>query len=62
MPEVDLESSVPDWLIEYPQALAVLESFGIDYSCGGKSLETACGERGLDPREIVRLVKQARRD
>ena len=60
MQEVDLDSSVPDWLVEYPQALALFESFGIDYSCGGKSLETACVERGLDPQEIVSLIKQAR--
>ena len=60
MQEVDLDSSVPDWLIEYPQALALFQSLGIDYHCGGKSLESACAERGLDPREVIRLVKAER--
>lgn len=60
MHEIDLENSVPDWLIEYPHALALFESLGIDYSCGGKSLESACVERGLDPREVIRLVKAER--
>lgn len=57
MDHVDLQSSVPDWLIEYPHVLPLFESLGIDYSCGGKSLETACFERGLDPRQISKLVK-----
>lgn len=58
MHQVDLESSVPDWLIDYPHALPLFESLGIDYSCGGKSFETACLERGLEPAEIARRVKR----
>jgi hypothetical protein len=39
---VDLDSSVPDWLIEHPGLLALFQELGIDYCCGGKSLRTAC--------------------
>ena len=45
----DLETAVPDWLIEHPETLAVLQGLGIDYCCGGKSLEYACREQGHDP-------------
>jgi iron-sulfur cluster repair protein YtfE (RIC family) len=53
MINVDLDSSVPDWLIEYPRLLTLFESIGIDYCCGGKSLRTACLERGLLPPEVL---------
>lgn len=56
MEQLHLDTSVPDWLIEYPQLLPVFEGLKIDYCCGGKSLEFACRERGLDPmRILVRL-------
>lgn len=48
MDHVDSDSSVPDWVIEYPRLLPLFEKLGIDYSCGGKSLRTACNERDLD--------------
>jgi iron-sulfur cluster repair protein YtfE (RIC family) len=49
---VDLESSVPDWLIEYPELLALFQELGIDYSCGGKSLARACQERHLSVGDV----------
>jgi regulator of cell morphogenesis and NO signaling len=49
----DLDSSLPDWVIECPPALRVFERIGLDYSCGGKSLEFVCRERGLDPTEVL---------
>ncbi|CAN5410922.1 hypothetical protein BH10PLA2_BH10PLA2_03880 [soil metagenome] len=48
----DLDTSVPDWIIEYPKTLGVFQELGIDYFCGGKSMKYACRERGLDA-EIV---------
>jgi len=53
MDVVDLDSSVPDWLIEYPQLLPLFRELGIDYCCGGKSLGTACREQGLDPHHVL---------
>lgn len=52
----DLDTSVPDWLIEYPQLLRMFEKLDIDSSCGGKSLEFACSERSLDPEVILRQI------
>jgi regulator of cell morphogenesis and NO signaling len=53
MDVVDLDSSVPDWLIEHPQLLPLFRELGIDYCCGGKSLDTACREQGLDPQIVL---------
>lgn len=47
------ESSVTDWVIDHPEVLKVFEKFGIDYSCGGKSLEYACREQGHDVRVVM---------
>jgi hypothetical protein len=56
---VDLDSSVPDWLIEHPGLLALFQELGIDYCCGGKSLRTACLEKGLIPQEVLARCGQS---
>lgn len=53
MTECDRETSVPDWLIEHPEILPTIQRLRIDYSCGGKSLEYACDERGLDVNAVL---------
>ncbi|RUL89679.1 DUF542 domain-containing protein [Tautonia sociabilis] len=53
MTSCDLDTSVPDWVIEHPETLAVFRALGIDYCCGGKSLAYACQERGLDERMVL---------
>jgi iron-sulfur cluster repair protein YtfE (RIC family) len=60
MTECGPETSVPDWVIDRPESLRVFEELGIDYSCGGKSLETACRERGLDLREVIKRIEGRR--
>lgn len=49
----DLDSSIPDWIIEYPETYPLFQECGIDSSCGGKSLEYVCRERGLDSRTML---------
>ena len=58
MTECGLETSVPDWLIEHPEILPVLQKLGIGYSCGGKSLEYACEERGLDVNSVPTTFRE----
>jgi regulator of cell morphogenesis and NO signaling len=58
----DLDTSVPDWIIEHPETLVVFRELGIDYSCGGKSLEYACQERRLDARAILDTLQQRIKD
>ena len=55
----NLETSVPDWLIEYPKLLRLFEQLRIDYSCGGKSLEVAALEAGLDPAALLKQLRSA---
>ena len=66
MTDCDLETSVPDWIIEHPETLAVFQALGIDYSCGGKSLEYACREQRLDAKSVLdklqRSIEAARSD
>jgi regulator of cell morphogenesis and NO signaling len=38
----DPEAAVVDWVIDFPESLAVFQEFSIDYCCAGKSLEYAC--------------------
>ena len=53
MTACDLDTSVPDWVIEHPETLAVFEELGIDCSFGGKSLAYACRERGLAAEKVL---------
>ena len=57
---VDMDSSVVDWVMEYPQLVTCFEGRGIDYCCGGKSLAFACRERGLDPESVYRELLKSR--
>lgn len=64
--DLGLETSVPDWLVEHPELYRSFESWGLDYSCGGKSLETACRERHLEPHailsQVLRLIQKSTTD
>jgi len=53
MTECSLETSVPDWVIDHPETLAVFQELAIDFSCGGKSLGFACRERGLSEQHVL---------
>ena len=52
MSACDLDTSVPDWIIEHPETFAVFQRMGIDCSCGGKSLTYACQAQGLHPQVV----------
>jgi len=49
----DLDTSVPDWVIDHPATLSVFQDLGIDYCCGGKSLKYACEERAMDSNAVM---------
>jgi regulator of cell morphogenesis and NO signaling len=59
MTSCDLDSSVPDWIIDHPETTCVFETWGIDSSCGGKSLAYACRERGINADDILRQLHAA---
>lgn len=58
MTTCDHETSVPDWVIEHPETLAVFQELGIDYCCGGKSLEFACREQGHDVDQVMSKLRR----
>lgn len=58
MTDCELDTSVPDWIIEHPETLVVFQSFAIDCSCGGKSLAYACREQGLDAGKVLVQLHQ----
>lgn len=58
MADCDRETSVPDWLIEHPETLAVFREFRIDCACGGKSLEYACEEQGLNVESVMATLRR----
>jgi len=53
----DLDTAVPDWVIEHPETLAVFQELGIDYCCGGKSLEFACREQGREVKAVLSKLR-----
>lgn len=52
-----IEDPVTDWVIDHPETEAVFQEMGIDYHCGGKSLEYACREQGLDVQRVLGIVR-----
>src|SRR5215218_10472167 len=56
---LDATKTVREFAIENPSATRVFEKLKIDYCCGGnRPLTEACGEKGLDPKEVLQLVQQ----
>ena len=58
----DRTPTLGELVLEQPGAAALFERLGLDYCCGGgRTLELACGQHGLDAR-TVRLLLQALAD
>ena len=56
--DCDLDSSIPDWLIEHPETSVVFERLGMDNSCAGKSLRYVCNQLGFSPPDVLRQLQQ----
>lgn len=54
----DLDTSVPDWVIEHPETLIIFQKLGIDYCCGGKSLRYASQEQGFDGDSVLLILQR----
>ena len=57
MIEPGLDSSVVEWVIEFPLLVRLFEELGIDYHCAGKSLEYACRQQCLDANETLTRLR-----
>ena len=53
----DLDSSIPDWIIEYPETTQVFAKLGLDIACGGKSLQYVCQHQGLSPPAVLEQLR-----
>lgn len=56
--DCDLDTTIPDWIIEHPQVQAVFDELGVDTSCGGKSLRYVCHQHGLSPTSVLTRLQQ----
>lgn len=54
----DLNTSIPDWIIDYPETADVFEQLQLDTSCAGKSLDYLCYQRGLCPSVVLQMLKE----
>ena len=56
---LDGTKTVREVAIEMPNATRVFEKLKIDYCCGGnQALLDACGEKGLQVEEVLRLLRE----
>jgi regulator of cell morphogenesis and NO signaling len=54
MTEIAINQSIAEIAKTHPATLRVLESFGLDYCCGGRRpLVKACEELGVDPQLVL---------
>jgi regulator of cell morphogenesis and NO signaling len=57
MTEITINRLLSDLVNTTPASLRVLESFGLDYCCGGRrSLDIACEEAGVDPQVVLEAL------
>lgn len=56
MSDCDLETAVPDWVIEHPETWIVFQELGIDTSCGGKSLGFLCRQQGMNDQAVFKRL------
>lgn len=60
MSTLNTNSTVAQWVSEYPQTACLFEELQIDYCCGGDvALHEACETKHLDANEIVRRLARA---
>jgi regulator of cell morphogenesis and NO signaling len=60
MNAADIKRTVGELVVERPGRSRVLESFRIDYCCGGrKPLEVACREAGAEVERVVEALERA---
>ena len=57
------DQSVRQIVAEYPEAITVLERYGIDYRCGSEStLAEVCNQRNLNPTLVLEALGRQQQD
>lgn len=57
MTNLDLDTSVVEWVIDHPEVQCLLESLGIDQSCPGRSLGFVCRQMDLEPNFVLKQLQ-----
>ena len=55
--ECDLDTSIPDWIVDHPETTSIFAKLGLDTSCGGKSLEYVALQAGLNPTDVLQQLR-----
>tara|TARA_R110002049_G_scaffold285698_4_gene466973 strand:- start:93750 stop:93968 length:219 start_codon:yes stop_codon:yes gene_type:complete len=55
----DLDTSIPEWIIEHPETSIVFDEMGLNSSCAGKSLHYVCVHQGFSPQDVLQRLRQA---
>lgn len=55
----DLDSSVPDWIIDHPKTERIFDELEIDKCCQGTSLESHCQKLALNAEEVLARLLSA---
>ncbi len=54
MTSITIDQTLAEIAKELPASLRILESYGLDYCCGGnRALGTACASAGIDPQVVL---------
>lgn len=57
--KVNLDASLGEFVIDYPQSREIFENFELDYCCGGKkNLAVAAKEKNIDLEEFQSLLQK----
>ena len=60
MAQLNVNSTIGEWVAQRPQTSRVFEALQIDYCCGGgKSLDQACREKKVDPQDMLGQLQEA---
>lgn len=51
-------SCIPDWIIDHPESASVFDEFGLDTSCGCKSLEFVCRQQDIHPATVLGSLRR----
>ncbi len=56
--DCDLDTSLPEWIMEHPETQRVFDALELDTSCGGRSLESVCHRCGLSPQDVLGQLRR----
>ena len=61
MSEMNLQSSVGQWVAQHPATSRVFQKHKMDFCCGGGiSLEEACRKKDIDPQAVLQQLNEAK--